>query len=117
MKGELKLSGMKFHAYHGCLDFEREKGADYLVDFQAEIELDKAARTDSLEDTLDYSRIYDIVKEEMSIPSNLIENVTARIFRAIEKAFPNLEHFSIRLSKLAPPVGGESESAQIYLSR
>ena len=41
MKGTLELLGMTFHAFHGCYDFEREKGTQYIVDFSAEVELDR----------------------------------------------------------------------------
>lgn len=111
------MKGMKFHAYHGCLDFEKEKGGEYLVDFEAELELGKAALSDELEDTLDYSEIYGLIRKEMEKPSKLIENVAARIFKALEEAYPELEHFSLRLSKLDPPVGGEVDRAVIQLSR
>ena len=117
MKGKLELRGMKFHAFHGCLDFEREKGGEYLVDFEAELEVDKAALSDSLEDTIDYSAIYSLISKEMEQPSNLIENLAARIFRSLEAAFPSLEQFSISLSKLKPPVGGELDRAVIHLSK
>ena len=117
MKGKLELRGMKFHAFHGCLDFEREKGGEYLVDFEAELEVDKAALSDSLEDTIDYSAIYSLISKEMEQPSNLIENLAARIFKSLEAAFPSLEHFSISLSKLKPPVGGELDRAVIHLSK
>ncbi|MGM9788545.1 MAG: dihydroneopterin aldolase [Candidatus Cryptobacteroides sp.] len=117
MRGKLELKGMKFHARHGCLDFEKEKGGEYLVDFEAELELGQAAISDELKDTIDYSEIYALICKEMEKPSNLIENVASRIFKALEEAYPELEHFSIRLSKLDPPVGGEVNRAVIHLSR
>ena len=109
------MSGMKFHAYHGCLDFEREKGGEYLVDFEAELEVDKAALSDSLEDTIDYSAIYSLISKEMVQPSNLIENVAARIAASLRAEFPQLAPFTLRLTKLAPPLGGACEGASITL--
>ncbi len=117
MKGTLELTGMKFHAFHGCLDFERIQGAEYIVDFRTEIEMDQAIKSDKLDNTLDYSKIYDLIKKEMSIPSSLIENVAGRIMASISESFPNLEHFTIKLSKLCPPVNGPADKASITLSR
>ena len=102
MKGTLELTGMKFHAFHGCLDFEKIQGA---------------RKSDKLDNTLDYSKIYDLIKKEMSIPSSLIENVAGRIMASISESFPNLEHFTIKLSKLCPPVNGPADKASITLSR
>lgn len=114
MKGKLELTGMKFHAFHGCLPFERKIGSEYIVDFEAEVDVDGS---DELNSTIDYSVIYNIVKAQMEQPSNLIEHVAGRIFKAIETEFPALEHFSIRLCKLAPPVEGPSDRACITLSK
>lgn len=117
MKGKLELKGMEFKAYHGCLESERINGGLYLVDFCCETDCSRAALSDSLEDTLDYSLIYGLVKKEMEQPSNLIENVCARIFSSIGQAFPELEHFSVKVTKLQPPVGGSCKSAEFELSR
>ncbi len=117
MKGTLELTGMKFHAFHGCLDFERIQGAEYIVDFSTEIEVDQAIKSDKLDNTLDYSKIYELIKKEMSIPSSLIENVAGRIVMAIAESFPNMEHFTIKLSKLCPPVNGPTDKASITISR
>ena len=117
MKGTLELLGMTFHAFHGCYDFEREKGTQYIVDFSAEVELDLVLATDNIKHAIDYGIVYQIIEAEMKIPSNLIENVGARIFQALEKNFPELEHFSISLSKLHPPVSGPADRAKITISR
>ena len=117
MKGLLELNGMKFHAFHGCLDFEREKGGEYEVDFSAEIDTTDAWLTDELASTLNYARVYDIVSAQMAKPSNLIENVAERIFHAIDEEFGLLEHFSVSVSKLNPPVSGETDRARITLKK
>lgn len=113
--GKIELLGMRFHAFHGCLPSERENGGDYLVDFSCSVNPETAIQTDELEDTLDYSAVYKIVAEEMTIPSNLLEHVAGRIRDAIEEAFPELEEFEISISKLAPPVGGPAECARVTL--
>ena len=59
--GTIELEGMEFHSHHGCLEHERREGNLFTVDFKARLDLGKAAETDSLEDTLDYGRIYDII--------------------------------------------------------
>ena len=104
--GTIELEGMEFHSFHGCLESERREGNLFTVDFRACLDLGKAAATDSLEDTLDYGRIYDIVAGQMQIPSDLIENVAGRIISAISDEFPWLDDFSVRVSKRNPPVSG-----------
>ena len=115
MEGLLELKGMRFKAFHGCLPEERVHGGEYLVDFSVRLPLDRASESDALGDTLDYSHIYSLVRSEMEQPSNLIEHVAARIAASIRREFPALKPFTLKLTKLAPPVGGVCEGASITL--
>ncbi len=104
--GIIELEGMEFHACHGCLEKERKEGNTFLVDFYAETGLKKAVKSDDLKDTIDYGRIYDIVAEQMAIPSNLLENVAGRISETIRKEFKDIVFCKVRVSKKNPPVNG-----------
>ena len=107
--GKIELEGMEFKAYHGCLEQEKVRGNQFVVDFEGELDLSAAAESDNLGDTLNYADIYEIVAYEMSIPSELLENVAGRIMKSIEKSFPQLIKFSVRVSKKRPPVEGVTQ--------
>ena len=113
--GIIELEGMEFKAYHGCLEQEKVRGNSFTVDFRGELDLSAAVLSDNLNDTLNYSEIYDIVAEEMSIPSELLENVAGRIVHGIEKRFPELISFSVRVSKKRPPVDGVAQWSRVTL--
>lgn len=113
--GIIELEGMEFKAYHGCLPHEKVRGNNFTVDFRGELDLSAAAESDNLDDTLNYADIYDIVSEEMSIPSELLENVAGRIVKAIAARFPQLESFSVRISKSRPPVDGTVQWSRVTL--
>ncbi len=113
--GTIELEGMEFKAYHGCLEQEKVRGNFFTVDFRGELDLSAAAESDNLNDTLNYGDIYEIVAYEMSIPSELLENVAGRIMKAIEKAYPQLVSFSIRVSKRKPPVDGVAGWSRVTL--
>jgi dihydroneopterin aldolase len=113
--GIIELEGMEFKAYHGCLEQEKVRGNFFTVDFRGELDLSAAADSDNLNDTLNYAEIYDIVAEEMSIPSELLENVAGRIVHGIEKRFPELISFSVRVSKKRPPVDGVAQWSRVTL--
>lgn len=113
--GIIELEGMEFKAYHGCLEQEKARGNLFIVDFRGELDLSAAAESDVLDDTLNYAEIYEIVAEEMSIPSELLENVAGRIVKAIEKRFPQLVRFSVRISKKRPPVEGIAQWSRVTL--
>ncbi len=113
--GVIELEGMEFKAYHGCLEQEKVRGNSFTVDFRGELDLSAAAESDLLSDTLNYGEIYEIVADEMSIPSELLENVAARIVKAIEQKFPELVSFSVRVSKKRPPVDGVAQWSRVTL--
>lgn len=113
--GVIELEGMEFKAYHGCLEHEKVRGNSFTVDFRGEMDLYDAAETDNLNDTVNYGEIYDIVAEEMSIPSELLENVAGRIVKAIEVRYPQFVSFSIRVSKKKPPVDGVAQWSRVTL--
>lgn len=113
--GIIELEGMEFKAYHGCLDQEKVRGNTFTVDFRGELDLSAAAESDNLADTLNYGEIYEIVADEMTIPSELLENVAGRIVKAIERRFPELISFSVRISKKRPPVDGVAQWSRVTL--
>lgn len=113
--GTIELEGMEFKAYHGCLEQEKVRGNSFTVDFRGELDLSAAAESDNLNDTLNYADIYEIVSDEMSVPSELLENVAGRIMKAIENRFPQLVSFSVRVSKKRPPVDGVAQWSRVTL--
>ena len=113
--GVIELEGMEFKAYHGCLEQEKVRGNSFTVDFRGELDLSAATESDNLNDTLNYGEIYDLVAAETSIPSELLENVTGRIVREIERRFPQLVKFSVRVSKKRPPVDGVAQWSRVTL--
>lgn len=115
MKGTVELIGMHFRARHGCLDEERRLGNEFAVDVSAEYEMEPCSKTDDLAKAVDYSVIYDLVKEEMETPSRLLENVAYRIKTRIQSAFPQLESLKVSVIKFNPPVGGETAASKVTL--
>ncbi|MCF0172127.1 MAG: dihydroneopterin aldolase [Bacteroidales bacterium] len=101
--GKIELSDLRFHAYHGCLQSERISGTEYRVDVVCHAPLAKASRSDNLKDSVDYSLIYNIVKDEMAHPSNLLEHVAGNILRQIRRFAPKVRHASVTVTKFNPP--------------
>ncbi len=112
---KITLKNMKFHAYHGVLEDEKMNGNNFLVSVALKLDTSKAAKSDLLEDTLNYQEIYDLVKAEMEVRSDLIEHVAQRIYSKILKQFPQVKKLKLKLTKLLPPLGGEVEGVSIEL--
>ena len=104
---KLSLRELSFYAYHGCLPFEKEEGGWYQVDIDCFLDVSLAAQSDNLEDGVNYGEIYSLIKQEMDIPSNLIENVAWRILHSIKSKFSTIKKCSVTVTKLNPPFEGE----------
>lgn len=114
--GKIELCGMRFFAHHGCFQEEKTIGNHFIVDFSAEVDMLIPSETDSLEDAVNYQLIYDIVKEEMDISSDLLEHVAGRIGRRIKADFPMLQNITVSVAKLNPPIGGQVGASRITLT-
>ena len=113
--GTIELEGMEFKAYHGCLEREKVVGNDFVVDFRGEMDMSAAAESDDLRDAVNYAEIYEVIKEEMAKPSDLLEHVAGRIVKALEEKFPQFISFSVRVSKKRPPVSGVVQWSRITM--
>ena len=116
MTTRIELEAMKFYAYHGVMPQEAKVGNHFVVNLVLTASLEQAVKSDELEDTINYATVYTIVKEQMDIPSKLIEHVAGRILYALKDRFPGLAAIELKLSKLNPPFGGDVHSASIILS-
>lgn len=108
---------MEFHAYHGCLEHEKQLGNTFIVSVSMRIDTCLAGQTDELENTLNYQLVYDVVKTQMEIPSKLIEHVGQRILESIFGSFPQIKTLKVKLEKLNPPLGGKVEKVSIELKK
>ena len=115
MTQRLTLKNMKFHAFHGCLEHEQNVGTQYVVSVTMYFDTSDAGKSDDLRDTVDYQKVYNIVKTEMEKRSNLIENVAWRIVGALKKNIPTVENWDIKLTKMNPPLGGKVDKAIINI--
>ena len=115
--GLIEIEGMQFYAFHGHFEAERVVGNNFQVDLHFKTDCSKAAMSDNLNDTVNYQKVYDIVKKEMETPSHLLEHVAQRILDSLFLAFPEISDTKVKISKLNPPMGGEIEKVSITLSK
>ena len=103
---EISVNRIKVYARHGVSPQERTIGADFYVTVSALVEVEASAwQDDRLEGTADYSRFVSIVRREMSVPSNLLEHVAARIASAVLAECPSVLKASVTIEKENPPLG------------
>lgn len=115
LNGTIFIDKLRLHANHGVLPQERIVGNDYLITLRVKYPFENACRTDELTDTISYADLADIIKSEMAVPSALVEHVAGRIVSKIRSTFPDTSYIYIKVSKIAPPMPVECESAGVEL--
>ena len=95
---------------------EGQIGSDYLVNLEVKANLNTAEKSDALKDTVDYVLLQKIVKEEMAIPSKLLEHVGKRMVDKILLSVPLVDSVKVKVSKVNPPIGGDVEEVSVTIS-
>jgi len=76
----IELRGLRVHGHHGVYEHERRDGQEFVVDVTVWIDLDRAAATDALADTLDYGKLAQRAADIVGGPAkNLIESVAGEL--------------------------------------
>lgn len=115
--GVIRLHNMTFYGYHGISAAERQTGRRFEVDVELVVDLDKAAKSDKLKDTLNYTEVYRTVEE--LVAQNrfaLLETIAVRLANQILEKFKPKE-VTIRVRKKIPPVPGNLDHIEVEVKR
>lgn len=105
METTIEINSLRIHAFHGVMEQEKRVGNIFEVSASLQSETGIGAYVnDNLEETVNYAQIIEVIKQEMSIPSELLENVAYRIKTAISRQFHRIKHGKIKIAKLQPPI-------------
>lgn len=114
---KVTLGNMVFSGFVGVSESEREQETRIEVDVEMHADLSKACKSDALDDTIDYSRLHDLVAEVVaSRHHNLLESLAEEIADAAF-GLGECEKIVVRVRKPRPPVGGECGFAEVEIVR
>lgn len=119
MTSYILLENIRFFAYHGVAPQETTVGNEFIVSLRLKTDITRAIESDDVADTVNYAEIHQAVKEEMDIPSKLLEHVAGRIVLRLFNDFPTVECIDLKLSKRNPPMGADIETAgvEVHIER
>lgn len=112
----ISLNDIHLYANHGVLPDERTLGAWFRVSLSVETECQRAIEDDDLEGTVNYAEMAQVIKEEMAIPSKLLEHVAGRISHRLMKEFTTIEQLTLTIYKEHPPIPMECASSSVTLT-
>ena len=100
---EIRLNDLHFYAYHGVLSQERVVGGRFTLQILLVL-------APSLTD------VYELAKEVMSQPSQLLEHVAARLLQQLFRHFPQVQRATVEVQKDNPPMGADLRGCSVRLS-
>jgi 7,8-dihydroneopterin aldolase/epimerase/oxygenase len=115
--GIIRLRNAVFYAYHGVLIDEQNLGGKFEVDVDLHSNLTKGARTDHLDDTVNYERVYDCIRTMVTEKKHLLlESLASAIGRGILKNFSKVHSVTVRVRKPSAPVKGIIDYVEVELT-
>ena len=99
---------MKFVTCHGVLDAEKITPQEFTIDVKiATNAVEEAAKTDNINDALNYVTIFDLVYATMMDEQyDLIETIALTIAKKIVKNHEKAINAEVKVTKNNPPING-----------
>jgi dihydroneopterin aldolase len=100
----IALARIEFDGRHGATAVERRTTRKFEVDVELEVDVAAAEKSDRLDDTVDYSRVAEvIVGIGVGEPHHLLESLARRMLDNLRARFPSVRTVRLALRKLNPP--------------
>ncbi len=117
LEEKIVLKGINVFGYYGVSPMEREVGQKLQIDVEFCHDFTKACVTDSLEDTVNYERVYLKVMETVEKNRfNLMETLADAICSGILNSFP-VKRIKVTIRKLTLPFPNNLDHVAVIVER
>jgi dihydroneopterin aldolase len=118
LEEKIVLKGITVFGYYGVSPMEREIGQKLEIDIEFHHDFTKACMTDSLEDTVNYERVYAKVMETVEDNRfNLLETLADAICRSILENFLPVKLVKCTIRKLTLPFPNTLSHVEVVVER
>ena len=113
----IDLTGLRAYGRHGVLPSERRDGQPFLVDLFLELDLDAAARSDDLRDTVHYGEVAEAVVAAVETTRfDLIEALAGHLAEVVLAAGA-VSAVTVRVRKPQAPIPVPFDEVAVQLRR
>ena len=112
----ISLQHLRFFAYHGVHAEEKKTGNEFEVNLTVSYQPGSGTIT-GIQDTVDYSALFALLKLEMQSPRNLLETLTMEIVEKIHARFPRIKKIELSITKLTAPIESLTGSVGVSYTR
>lgn len=89
----------------------------FEVDCELEVDLADAGHSDRLTDTVDYTAVYEVIKETLQDRAfSLLEGIAATLAGKLLDKFP-IYRVTLKVRKLMPPIAGQIKHIEVQVTR
>lgn len=114
---KIVIKGLHCSVRVGVRKEEQEVRRNCEVDVALYFDLSRAGRTDNLDDTVNYSKVIDLILEDSAkVQFKLLEAFAYYLFEEIFKKTA-AERVHLRVKKMNPPIEGRFQYVGVELSR
>lgn len=118
MTDRIVLANMQFDGRHGEHEWERASPQPFEVDVELRMDLGPAGMSDELAKTVDYGRVFDIVRDIVeSRTFHLLEKLAETIATELLAAFSLVDEIDVRVRKPKVKLSGRLDYAGVEISR
>lgn len=115
---KILIKGLKLFAYHGVNPEEKENGQDFIFDIVLYVNMNKACRSDRVEDTVSYAKVVKTVRRVFCARKyDLIEKCAEVTAQAILDEYSEVLKIDLTLKKPHAPVSAEFEYMGVNIVR
>lgn len=111
----IHLQNCRFYAHHGLFKEESIVGAGFEVSVSASFE--EEGMIISMNETLNYVAVYDIVKKQFEQPRKLLETLAQEIAVEIHLLDSRIKTIEIHLKKLNAPISNFTGSVGVSYTK
>ncbi len=112
----IELKKLHFFAFHGLYEEEKKTGNEFEVNLSVDYKPDTVVISE-IADTINYAKLFDLVKAEMQKPRGLLETLAMEIVELIHSLYPQIIKAEISITKLYPPIAAFTGSVGVKYSK
>jgi dihydroneopterin aldolase len=118
MSDTVFVTGLALHAYHGVMQHEAEVGQTFGLDLVLDIDLDAAAHSDKLADTVGYDQVVEVAAKTFCARRyRLIEAAAGAVADAVLDRFAQVTAVRVTVHKPHAPIAATFADVGVTLRR
>ncbi len=112
---QIILEDLILFGYHGVHPLEKKVGTTFIMKITIDLTVNHSIQ--SIEDTLDYAKVFEVVKQEFNQVEDLLELLLERIASAIRQLSVYITTIDMTLEKQNAPIIGFKGKVGVRLTK